>query len=460
MKKFSLVVLAMLLTGCVSTNNQQAANAPAPAPVSEQQKLTELVNDNPKDTVALTKLAKLQLKQYQANQHIFYLNKVITTYQELIKRQPQNDDIVLQYYRLNLFKGLAENSYDIAYWQNFYSQYPFLRSVDIAPPEYMEILLATGDGLSRKARIKVLQKTLQANPNFANAYLALAALYGQRDKNELALFILQIAKKYNPENVEIIGPLNDLRVEKLYDNMCQFDNTDLLNQTFSDAKFLVKNAPANAYLHMQLSSVLQLMGRLHMSSFSAKKAASISDDYQTLLLEAQFWNGNHKALLGYFSEKDSAELSTDDLYLNIFFNVVTNNWQKATDLLSVYAVRDEISFYGLLYGAHAYKMLGQKDKAMQILEQGVIKLELKPWQVKLLKYAKDEISDKELFAAAGDRCNQSEALFIQGLQYLQSGESLKYKSNMEAILTLNVYPFYEYAAAKNILKTLNKMEKI
>ncbi len=452
MKILHLSIIALLISGCASTSKQPVNSTPIL--VSPEQKLEKQADLFTKDTVALTQLAQMQLKQYEQYKSAYYLDRAITTYQELITRQADNDDIAMQYYRLNLFKGLAENNYDITHWQHFYNKYPFLKNIDLAPPEYMEILLADRDSLSKNDRIKILKKTLAANPNFVNAYLELTAHYAQRDKNDMALFLLETANKYSSENVDILAPLNDLRIEKVFDGLCRADMGDRLNILFDDAKLLAKGTPEDAYAHMQLSTVLRLMGRNRMSSFSAKKAASLSSEYQEALAEAQFWNANNNALNQYFSDQTVADMSTDDLYLNIFFNVVNLNWQKVTELLTAYLQRSDISFYGVLYGSHAYKMLGDNEKAQHALTVGIAKITLEPWQKQMLSYANQEISSEQLFAASQDRCNQSEAYFIQGLQQLQAGQSDNVKKTMKEILALNVYPFYEYAGAKGMLKAL------
>ena len=452
MKVIYSSLLIALLSACANTEKAPATSALKVN--SPEMQLAEKAQLYPKDTVALTQLATMQLKQYQANQNLYSLNRVIASYEELLKRQPNNHEVVLQFYRLNLFKGIATEQYDIAHWQQFYKQHAFLQNIDLAPPEYMSILLAPRDSLSNRGRINILQDTLKANPNFVNGYLALTAMYNERNKPEMSLFLLETANKYSPQNTDVIAPLNELRVDRIFDQLCEADVSQPLNQAFEDYKLLVKNAPDNPYYHMQLSTVLRLMGRSRMSSFSAKKAASLAADFQGSLAEAQFWSGNSNALNAYFSSKDAASLNIDDLYLVMLFNLTNFNWQSAAKLVDEYITRHDLSFYGVVYGAYAYKMLGEEAKAEQVLTQGLAKVKIEPWQQHMLDFANQNISADELMTASENKCNQSEAYFIQGLAELQAGKEAEFEKSMAAIIDLNVYAFYEYAGAKNIVKRL------
>jgi hypothetical protein len=452
MKTILTSLIILLLSACVSTKQDPLSSQPNVN--SAQMQLAKTAKLYPKDTVALTQLVALEMQQYEANKNLFFLNQVIASYAELLKRQPYNREALLQFYRLNLFKGLITNNYDIAHWQQFYQQQPFLKNINLSPPEYMALLLAPRDSLSNKERLNILQKTLQANPNFINGYLSLTAMYAEQEKTQLSLFLLETANKYSPNNVEILPVLNELRVDKAFDQLCETDTGAQLNQAFEDYKLLVKQSPENAYYHMQLSTVLRLMGRSRMSAFSAKKAATISTEFEGALAEAQFWTGNSKALTEYFSAKNKANLDVDDLYIDIFFNLVNFNWQQAAIAVEEYIKRDDISFYGVLYGAHAYKMLGEEHKAEQVLSKGLSKITIKPWQQHMLNFANQQISSKQLMLASNNKCNQTEAYFIQGLSELQAGKTNSVQQQMEAIVDLNVYPFYEYAGAKNIIKQL------
>lgn len=453
MKTIYTGIFILLLSACASTKKESSTTLPAVQTPAMQ--LAAHATAYQKDTVALTQLAAIQLQQYEANKNLYFLNQVITSYSKLLERQPYNYDAILQFYRLNLFKGIATKNYDMAHWQEFYQQQPFLRSIDIAPPVYMELLLAPQDSLSNKDRINILQKTVKANPKFVNGYLGLTAMYAERDKKQLSYFLLETAAKYSPENSDILGTLNEFRVENIYDQLCHNEATSNLNKAFEDYKFLTKNQPDNAYYHMQLSTVLRLMGRMRMSSFSAKKAASISAEFQGRYAEAQFWTGNSNTLTEYFSTKEIAKLDINDLYLNIFFNLARLNWQQAADVMDEYITRNDITFYGVIYGAHAYKMLGQEAKAQQSISQGLRKITLKPWQRHMLDFANQKITSQELMAASENKCQQTEAHFIAGLSEIQAGKMAGFEKAMAEVIKNKIYSFYEYAGAKAMMKQLD-----
>ena len=452
MKTIYTILMILLVSACASTKKDTATTLPV-APSNEVQ-LANSAAKYPNDTVALTKLAKIQLQRYNTDNTIFSLNKALAAYEEIFKRQPHNHEAVLQFYRLSLFKGLATKNYDIAHWQSFYQQQPFLKSIDIAPPVYMEFLLANKNNLSREDYINILQKSLKENPNFVNAYLVHSSIYAEQDKTHLALYVLETANTYSPQNTDILGPLNELRVDRIFDRSCKSDVSDALKQTFEDYKLLVKEAPENAYYHMQLSTVLRLMGRMRMSVFSAKKAASISTEFEGALAEAQFWAGNQKAITEFFEKKNIQSLDTLDLYLGMLSNLSNFNWQQSAAMAEEYITHSDISFYGVLYGAHAYKMLGEAALAQKILDQGLAKITIKPWQQHMLNFANDKISAEQLMAESENTCQQTEAYYIQGLSDLQSGNMDAFKARMNKIVDQKVYAFYEYASASHMVKRL------
>ncbi len=449
-----LMTSILLLSACASTKKEPSRATANQSSLDNS--LAATAAKYPKDTVALTQLALQQLQEYEANKNLYTLNQVIASYDELYKRQPYNHDVLLNYYRLNLIKSFGTNSYDIAYWQTFFQQQPFLRTIDIAPPVYMKLPLAPRGSLSIEERINILQETVHDNPKFINGNMALAATYVEQNNLQLALFVLETAAKHNPESSDILGALNEYRVDKIFDNLCHKDASQKLTQVFEDYKLLVKQAPENAYYHMQLSTVLRLMGKLRMSNFSAKKAASLDVDFKSALAESEFWLGNNKALTAYFSDKDMQSLSTDDLYLAILSNVVNFNWQTAADLMPEYITRNDRSFYGVLYGAHAFKMLGKPNVAKQITETGLTNVNLKPWHQQMLNYANQQITSAELMAASKNNCNLSEAHFIEGLSDIKADNMTNFEKNMVAIVELNIYPFYEYAGAKQIIKRIKR----
>ena len=49
-----------------------------------------------------------------------------------------------------------------------------------------------------------------------------------------------------------------------------------------------------------------------------------------------------------------------------------------------------------------------------------------------------------------------EAYFIQGLSDVKAEKMKDFQQKMEAVVSLNIYPFYEYAGAKQIVKRLKR----
>lgn len=457
MKIINSILLIVFLNACQSTVENPSSSLPSsrlPSNSVEREQLEKKIAQYPKDTVSLNLLTAMQSKEYQKTGNLTLLNKAIASFNELIKRQPFNDNAVFQLYRLNILKGFLTGTYDISHWQNFYQQYPYLQSIDIAPPEYMKVLLSSKDSLSDDELIDILQNTLLVNPNFINAYIKLADIYVEKNKPRLALFTLESAVKHSPNNMDVLGLLNVLRMDRISDKHCQLDTSTSLNKAFTDYKKLVKAFPDDAYNHMQLSNVLLFMGRSQMSLFSIRKAAALSKEYQIDLLHAQF-SSNTKALAKYFQNKTLHTLNAEELYLYMLLNLVNFNWSETANLVEEYIKHEDITFYGILYGAYAYKILGQEHMAENIINQGLSKIKIKPWQQEMLNFAQNKTSSEKLVAISANNCELTEAYFIQSLKQIHLGEMTEAQKNMEKILELNIYPFTEYSIAKNIIKRLN-----
>ncbi len=442
-------MLAFSLSACIATDKNRQVLTPIQI---QDQQLLETAKKFPKDTVALNQLAENRVKRFDKTDKLVDLDLAISTLEMLIERKPEHREALFQLYRLNLLKGYANNYYDIEHWQSFYHQHDFFKLLNLAPPEYMKYLLPSEKPLTPEQIEQVLKTSLKANPSFINGYLELAKFYQQQNKLQLAIFLLELAEQKLPKDIEITARLNDARLGYVYEHMCSEDVTPLVKKTFNGYKALTGLSPDNAQFHSNLSLVSRYLGKNTLSKFSAKKAAKLDASQQGNLIEAYFWANNLDDVRHRLENEAPNVMNVDDLYVLIFTHLVEQNWQEAMQLMPIYLSKEEVSFYGILYGAYAYQMAGKTDEFKDVLITAMPKVSLKPWQKEMLKFAQQEITEQELLAKSKNDCNATEAYFLLALDAQGKGNEKAFIKKLKALTNYNISIFYEHAAATNILK--------
>lgn len=441
--QFVLVASVMLLSACSSTTPEVSYVS------AEEQSLLQKVQQYPKDTEALQKLVAYQLATFDEEPDLTLLSKLQSNLRKGLQLAPTDRYFAFQYYRLNLKKGFVDKHYDLDKWQAFYKQHPFLATLDVAPPVYVQFLISPPQSDSEKT--KMLQQSLQDNPFFINAYIALAYLYYQQDKLELANFVAATGLKRNNEEPELLSDWVHYRTSYLEAQQCKGDIGNAFSEVASEAGRLTKLVPDNALYQSQLAEALRFQGKYTLATFAASKAAKLDTTNSDFLFEMYFWDQKlNKILNDTGLDPDNAKAVI--LQTKIFANIAVGNWEQVTQLANVYRENDDSNFYGVVYGAMSYSMLGDEATRQRLLSTIEGEYKLDEWHIHMLDFAKGKISEAQLLDYSTDRCEQSEALFIAALQHWGHQGPKAAAQYWPRIQALNIAQFYEFAVANYLIK--------
>lgn len=446
MKKLAIAsAIALLLSGCGATSSGQYQ---APATNTERQ-----FSSYPKDTEALQALVNEQLQQFDSSSDPGLFRQLLVNIEQLAEQKPQDREVVYRYYRIGLLAGFVDGEYDQNKWQRYYDKHKFLKFINIAPPVYMQYLLneQTLDKDPQRL-LPILHKTVKASPAFVNGHVKLADHYYETGQLELSVFLLANLAKLYPEDPSVLAGLNWSRLELLQNRMCTANVEKSLQQTFEQTKTLTKLAPDNADYHILLGSVLREKGSFMLSSFSVKKAAKLDPKNDTDYLESEFWNTKLTGIEQQLSGVSFAQMSEHQNNLLMYSQLVSGKWSELLDSTKAYGNHANLSLYGILYGAYSAKFLGQNSEFEPLLNQGLKQQNLSKWQSHMYDFALGRIDEATLLSHSENRCNESEARFLIGLEYGANGDTERLYQEMQKVVDLNVKSYYEFASAKNILK--------
>ena len=435
----------VLLSGCSATSTVIKSE--------KERELHQAVQQYPNDTQALLDLTQYQLEQYDKSPEPKALLPLLANLNKLVDKLPNNRMVVYRYYRLNLLQGIAQQSYDVDRWNAFYQQHPFLSTIDLAPPDYIPVLL---EQVSGAAKIAALQRSLRANPNFVAPYRVLAEMYYVADKAELAIYLLNAAANLEKDQGQSLAMLNYVRMEQIEAKMCEWDMSASTQLAFTEAKQLTKLNPKYADFQFRLANIMRHLGKFPLSVFSAKKAAALDPQHQSFLLESYFWNNNLDKVYAEIERSGRERIDSWSLHVIIYSYLVEGKWQAAANLTEHYITRPEYSFYGVLYGSYGYLMLDQAERARTLLNSGLNNLTLSSWQHSMLAFAQGQLEETALLQRAGNRCEESEGRFLLALDKQLRGDEAGRQAEFNKILALDVKAFFEYAAARNMLKRMQQ----
>ena len=446
MKLLILLALTLVvLSGCSAKKITKVSD--------KEQALIQTVNAYPKDNQALLELTRYQLEQYDLNKDAKYLDNLLVNLKKVVETNPNERRMIYRYYRLNLLKSVANKSFDLHKWNGFYLRHPFLATLDLAPPPYLIHLI---EDLPAVDKIEALQSSIRANPNFISAYLDLAEIYYEMKKPELAIYLLSAASKRDKENYKALTWLNFVRLDYVEAKMCERDMSASLALGFEEAKRLTKLNPKDADYQFQLANVMRHLGKFPLSVYSAKKAAALDAENYSFFLESYFWNNNLDKIYDEVEKKGRRNFDSHSLHVLIYAHLVEQNWFEASVLLNEYIDKPDFGFYGVLYGHYSYKILGDSQSANSLIQGALLRANPTQWQQKMLHFIQDKTNESQFLAQALNRCQESEAQFLLGLDSLYKDDKDKFKRHLERVIELDVKAYFEYAAARNMLKRLER----
>ncbi len=440
-----MAILCTLLAGCESTSPP-----PVVQPLSAQEQLLQSkVDQFPRDTLALQNLIDYQLNAFESAPSFQLLNRLYRNLETGMNLVPSERYFPFHYYRLGLNEGFMSHSYDMQRWQAFYDQYAFFTSVDLAPPVYMDYLL---NEQSESKQERIFQQSIRDNPAFMNAYIELAYLYFQQDKLELAIYVLESARKQNNENTEITSDWVLYRTSYLQENMCERPiDSSRFAPIVDESRRLTRMEPNSAFYQAQLADAFREAGKYQLASFAAAKAASLDNSFESYKMELQLWNLQIDKILSD-SAFDQKNRDAEATYVRIYANLAAGNFTDAALLADAYNRLDDASFYGVVYGAYGYAH-GQKPAAQNALFTALHQdYQLDDWHKVMLRFAEGEIDEPTMLSQASNRCERSEALFIAALDHMTSGSTEPLTPYWQEIVDLDIKSFYEFAVARYMLK--------
>lgn len=446
MTNFRLLVIffSILLVACSSTTN-------APVISPEEAQLKRQVDLFPKDTTALRKLVAFQLEAFENSPNLDLLNRVQSNLKTGLKLAPTDRFYAFNYYRLNLQLAFIDGYYDQQKWQQYYSQHPFLATLDLAPPAYISFLI---DEQSTEQQTALLKQSIQSNPYFMNAYTDLAFIYYDNDKVELAVYLLEAALKLDNDNDEILSDWSHYNTDYILEKSCTADVSTKLDKVIKETKRLTQIKPQNDFYFLQLADLLRAQGKYTLASFAAKKSAKLDADNTGFELEIYLWESKLDKLFNHDYAKISDTTDTETLATLIYANIAAGHWEALPELTKVYSERKDARFYGILYGSIGYEMANNAPQRQALLKRAKETLELDEWQHHLWSYATQSLNEEQLLNTASNRCEESEARFAMALQYAASGKNALVAEQWEHIFELDIKSFYEYAVALNKLKAM------
>ncbi|MFY0669143.1 MAG: hypothetical protein JXQ95_14025 [Alteromonas stellipolaris] len=440
-----LLAGAILLSGCESTSTQNVNASPELVGLEQQ------VKSYPNDSQALRNLVEYQLKAFEREPDYDLLNKLQRNLQQGIKQAPNDRYFAFHYYRLNLQLAFVEQEYDEQKWQGFYNQHPFLSTLDIAPPVYVSYLLEQPQD---EKMLAALKQTVRDNPFFMNGALELAYYYYNQDQVELALYIVDAARKRDDNYPDLKSDWVLYQTEYALKNMCDTGTYKPLDDIITESRLLTQSFPNDPFQFNLLADLFRLSNKTTLAVYTAQKAAKLDPSYQSYLNEMYLWDTKIDKVIDY--EITDADSKAEVLLTQIYANIVAGNWDKVGSLASRYSQVDEARIYGVLYGAYGYKMQGNSQGHRELLNFASEHLELDDWQKGMLSFAKGSIDEAQLMALASDRCEQSEALFIAALNHIENDNAELAETYWQRIYELDIRTFFEFAVAKNKIKAAKK----
>ncbi|GGF76762.1 hypothetical protein [Alteromonas lipolytica] len=445
---FSLGLLCclVLLNGCVSTTSKSARLEP------QEAALVSKVEQYPNDSLALRELVEYQLQLFDESPDFELFSRLEKNLLKGLEIAPSERFFAYHYYVINLKLAFVEGRYEQKKWQAFYQQHPFLATLDLAPPVYVDYLLKEPTG---SEKVAILQQSLRTNPFFMNAYLELARHYYTEDKTALATYLMMAARRHNEESVEVLSDLVHYRTTQLSEAMCHADIRESVPAVLEDARTLTRMVPDEAFFQSQLAEVFRLNRQYPLAIFAAAKAAELDKSYTDYLLELYLWDTRLDKVMAFTGD---AAQQRDVMYVlpKVYASIAALNWQEAAKQASLYSQLEDAEPYGVLYGAYSYGIMGntaEREKLLKLLDSTI---SMSDWHRNMLAFARGSIDEAQLMAVADDRCKQSEALFVAALQHFENHQTEKANTYWQQIIDLGVMNYFEFGTARNRVKALKK----
>ncbi len=341
--------------------------------------------------------------------------------------------------------------------------YKDIKSPDLPPISYLkfEALLEKNNTIQK---VKLLKEAIKDNSAFFPSYFALASLYMDLKKYDLAIDILKRALKYSifttKEKAKIYAFLAFAYREKrsFLDTKldCIMQNNDLLKLSIQKAKEALKLNPKMYELYILLADDYNALGKdeLALSMLQRAKPFIKNDkNYKSYFEHILINCGALESYLKMVKEKKDSNSTSTRAYAYFY----AQKWKKALKYQKEIIAKKNY-FYSYLRYVVINLQLNNKQKAKEILQNIPPKSIDNDWKKALRANYLNKISDEALLKKADTVCKKSEANFYIGMKYYPKEKEKAY-TYFKKVLNLKVYGYTEYIASKYFLAKSDKKKK-
>lgn len=447
----SSCLIASVLVGCAGNTIKQTD--------VEKEYLARIEQDD-KDAMAHGGLGDIYYEKYVATKNRQYQAKAIAEYRLFLAQNPQHIGGNVALYKLLADRYLKDqDALAMQEMRDIFSRVAAFAEQGVGAPALFEAVHMIGQlkkGQDQSAVAKKLKQAIKDSPSSAAAYTLLARYYYQKNKDELAIALLERALQSSPEHVEVNQLLAAGYEVRLSASACKVEDKSSIQKAIRAYKVLAKAYPKEVIPVQELAYLYKLLGKSKLYEFQAKRATDLeySTENRVELANALAVNGKYAEGMTLLKQIYKNESSNSHLIEELFVAAFTQQkWQEADQYWQrLVALDADADFYRSLNQYYVVFHLQGGQAAQAFLQaQGSFK-DLKPWERQLQSFAKREISSAQLLEQAANACERTEAAFFAGMDSALHGDSAQAILHYQAVLDLGVKAFIEYPAAQFALR--------
>ena len=415
------IAVGILLSGCQSSSNTSGK------PV-QNGSLQAQIDANPNNFILQNQLFFEQVQHSEQTMRLSDIQQALFTGQKLLASQPTQDEVVVMVYRLMItsyFFNISELG-----WQqinNFYLKHRALQYIDIAPPHYLKFLIASeySEGDNNEHLISLLKLSLKEGPNFTQTLVDLAKLEYAQDRLELAGYLFGVLAKAPNSDAEITAKLAEIYTYRAVDGMCSSVSDKLTSRALKQNRAYQQLKPDDELMLFNNAMLFQIAGQFRLQEFTTKALAERSPKYTSYHVESLLWRGKlqqtEELLNSDKVDKNESDWFTPLLYLHM----MREDWTQVANIASYIDQAEEVSIYPIVYVAKAIEHEYSSEEAKAFLRRSKHKYEAEDWSNKLFEFTLGNIDEQELLQNTKNKCEKTEALFMQAYQYALANETEK-----------------------------------
>jgi tetratricopeptide (TPR) repeat protein len=429
--------------------------------------LKEEVKQHPDDPRKHMALAEIYVEKYKKEEVMTYLDEGINESREAVRLSPENDDY-------HAFLGVAleikgTNTHDEKLLDEALEEYK--EALRIKPEKYQPVqfleariylVKSEWDKKYIDEAIIKLKETTQIRPEFVDAHALLSEIYYKQGQRELAIGELKDATRLKPENPRYHRILGYLYKEKVHSEQNCYDE-EAIENGIREYKEVIRLTPQDAEAHSSIGWLYIHKGLYDLALFEAKEALRLNKSAKNhyWLGHAHLYKGNYEEARKEFEEALKLKPDYAEAYLYLASTYFFQN--RFEDSIPVFKKYFELidpskvsNTYAILHYYLALKFTGKQNEAEMLLQDYAKGFKGKEWESNLISYYQGRLAETDLISRAKNRCDNCDAFYYVGLQYLLNGDKPKAKEYFQKTVETKVYCFYEYVGAQAMLDQLRK----